>query len=111
MIFVCNDYRDFSNALVIGDRVVRHTDKSVSIECAKSAPPIPRFDHLANELVEMNGMQSEEAVVAIMIGEALMECHNGLGIVGAEAAQRHEPSVSQLTCSREFHGLTAHRFS
>jgi hypothetical protein len=111
MVLVRNNYRDLGGAWVIGDRVVRYTNESLSIECAKSARPIPTFDHLVNELVEMNGIQREEAVVVIAIREALIKCHNGAGIVGAEAAQKNDPAVSQLTCSGEFQGLTTHRFS
>jgi hypothetical protein len=111
MIFVRNNYRDIGNGLVIGDCVIRYTNESVSCKCAKSALSTPRFDHLANELVETNGVQREEAIVAIVIGEALRKYRNGLGIVGAEAPQRNEAAVSQLTWSREFHDLTAHRFS
>jgi hypothetical protein len=52
MIFVRNNYRDFGTTWVIGDRVVRYTNKLVSIECSKSALPIFRLDQPANELVE-----------------------------------------------------------
>jgi hypothetical protein len=93
MVFMSDHYREFSSARVFGDRVTRYTNKSVPIERAESVLPVCGLDQLANELIEMTRMQREEAEVAIMIGEALMECQNGFGIVGTEAAQRHEPSV------------------
>ena len=82
MIFLRNNYRDFSSFRVVGDRVVRYTDKSVSIECSESTLPIPRLDQPANELVEMNGIQREIAAVAITVGEVSMKRHDGIGIVG-----------------------------
>ena len=85
-----NNYRDLSTAWVIGDRVVRYTNKLVSIECSKSALPIFRLDQPANELVELNRIQSEEAVVAIMIGEVSMKRHDGFGIVSTQATQRYK---------------------
>lgn len=93
MVFTSDHYRDVSSARVFGDRVTRQTNKSVPIERAQSVLPVCSLDQLANELLEMNRMQREEAEVAIMIGEPLMECQNGFGIVGTEAAQRHEPTV------------------
>ena len=89
MVLVRNNYRDLGGAWVIGDRVVRYTNKLVSIECSKSALPIFRLDQPANELVELNRIQSEEAVVAIMIGEVSMKRHDGVGIVGTQATQRY----------------------
>ena len=109
MIFMGNHYRDFSRSRVVADdHVVRYTDQPVAIECAESALPMRRLDQLANELVEMDRMQREESIVAIMIGEMLMKCHNGVDIVGTEATQRHEPSVAQLSYSRGFRWLIAH---
>jgi hypothetical protein len=104
MIFMRDHYRDFSLSRVVADdRVVRYTDQPVGVECAESVLPLCRLDQLANEFVKLDRVQREESVVAIMIGEVLMKCHNGLGIVGTEATQRHDPSVQQLSCSRRFH--------
>jgi len=38
-------------------------------------------------------IQSEEAVVAIMIGEVSMKRHDGVGIVGTQATQRYKAPV------------------
>ena len=103
MIFVGNHYRDFSNSrFVTDDYVVRYTDQPIGVECAESAPPMYRLDQLANEFVKLDRLHRKESIVAVIIAQVLMECHHGLGVVGAEAMQRHEPSVEQLSCSREF---------
>ena len=104
MIFMSDHYRDFSNLRVLrDDHVVCYTDQPVAVERANSAPPMCRLGHLANELVEIDCVQREEAKVPIIVAEMLVECQSGLGVVGAEATQRYEPSVEQLCCSREFH--------
>ena len=56
----------------------------------------------------MNRMQREEAEVAIMIAEVLMECQNGFGVVGTEATQRHEPTDLVIDSRRELDRLTGH---
>jgi len=38
----------------------------------------------------------------------LMERRNGLGVIGAETTQRHDPSVEQSSRSRELHRWIAH---
>jgi hypothetical protein len=56
----------------------------------------------------MNRIQTEEAVVAIMIGAVSMERNDSFGIVGIQATQRYKAPVSQSRCRREFHSLTGH---
>src|SRR5271166_6458767 len=88
MIFMGDHYRDFSNFRVVtDDRVMCYTDQQpVGVECAESALPICRLGQLANELVEIDWVQREEAEVSIMVAEELMECQSGLGVVSGEAA-------------------------
>ena len=108
MIFMGNHYRDFSSFRVVADDVVRYTDQPAGVECAKSVSPMCRLGQLANDFVKLDRLQREESVVAVMIGQVLMERHNSLGILGTEATQRHESSVEQSSGSRRFHRVIAH---
>jgi hypothetical protein len=87
MIFMSDHHRDFSNFRVLkDDRVVCYTDQPVGVERAKSVSPKCRLGHLADELVEINWVHREEPEVPILVGEVLMECQSGLGVVSGEAA-------------------------
>jgi hypothetical protein len=85
MIFMGNYYRDFSSSRVVADDVVRYTDQPAGVECAECVSPVCRLGQLANDFVKLDRLQREESVVAIMLGQVLMERDNGLGILGTEA--------------------------
>ena len=72
VVLMSDNDPDVSSGRVIGDRVIRYTNELVRIECAESALPTCRLGHLANELVETNLVQREEAEVSIMVGEVFM---------------------------------------
>jgi hypothetical protein len=88
-----DDDRDFSDGRVVGDRVVGHANESVPVECAQSAPPSHRLNHLADELIEPNRAEREEPQVSIVIAEVLMKCRNGFRVIGVETTQRDEPPI------------------
>ena len=86
MIFMSDHHPDLSNFRILTDGVVCYTDQPVGVECAKSISPMCRLNQLGNELVKINRVQREEPEVSIMVGEVLMECQSGLGVVSGEAA-------------------------
>jgi hypothetical protein len=109
MVFMGDHDRELSSFRVFADEhVVSHTDQPVGIKRAESAEPIGRLGQPANEFLQLHRLQREEAKVAIMVGEVLMQPRDGLGIVDTEATQRHDPSVEQSGRNREFHRLVAH---
>ncbi|SPM32245.1 Mycobacterium rhizamassiliense ORFan, partial [Mycobacterium rhizamassiliense] len=109
VIRMSDNDRDIGDRRVINDRVVRNTNESFSVKCAKGTTPVRGFNQLTYQLVEMNGAQCEETVVTVMIVEASMKRHNSFGVSGTKAAQRDESPILQSTCVRESHRMTAHR--
>ena len=66
------------------DHVVRYTNELGSHRMRRErTADVQAQVSCADELVEINRVQREEAEVAVMVGEVLMKCHNGLGVVGA----------------------------
>ncbi|SPM42435.1 Mycobacterium numidiamassiliense ORFan [Mycobacterium numidiamassiliense] len=89
--------------IVVNDDVVCHSDQSVSVECTDSTMTLCGLSHLADELVEINLVQRKEAEVSVIVAEMLMERHRRFCVFGAEGTQRYEPTVEQLSCSRDSH--------
>ena len=109
MIFMGNRYRELGGLRVIADDdVIRYSDQPVVVECAESTSPMCGLGQFSNDFVELDRMQREESVVAIIVAEVLMQLQHRLGILGAEATQRHDPPIEQSSRSLEFHELVAH---
>ena len=84
VIFMGDRNRDFSSfRIVVDDDVVCHSDQPVGVECTESVLPLCRLGHLADQSVEINLVQREEAEISIVIAQVSVERHNGLGIVSA----------------------------
>src|ERR1700758_495274 len=109
MILMGDHYRELGSfRVVLDEHIVRHTDQPVRVECAQSAQPAGLLRQVTDEFLQWRRPQREEAEVSIMVGKVLMECHNGLGVLGAQTTHRHDASVKQSRRSREFHCWIAH---
>src|ERR1700739_3459238 len=62
MIFMGDDYRDFSSFRIVADAVVRYTDQPADVECAERISPMCRLGQVANDFVKLDWPQREESV-------------------------------------------------
>lgn len=110
MLVVRDGDRYFRDMRVVGDHVVGHPDQPPGIEGAEGTPGVG-FSQLARELLQMAGTRGEEAQLAVIFGQVLMQDQDRVGVLDPKRAQQHPPSVEQVDRRRVRGGVIAHGFS